>query len=387
MKMYQMSIILLLGCTSLYSAKDLLDINSGTRLSEIQDLKQRGGDVNMQDRDGKTPLLMAIGSGKDDIVSYLILAGAKINQADKDGYTPLLLALDGEHWSIADFLIRQKANVNTRRPFGQTPLYYAIKGGNPSMVKLLIQNGARLDDADNLKLLGRTDLDYVIYLRDEAGPYRGGLNPAIADTIIGIIKEAGGKTAAELKKGPAAPAAPQVKGPSQAELDAQRRAQEAALESQRQEAARKAQEEAQRKVQEAAAALTKKKEPIIAIFDRAISQLDTYGNNVSTSAFGSRCGSLGSPTPLLMNSIKNAKQAMQNAKDNMAKTTANTSKAYQPALDAIKTAVDNIQAILGKGICDKAGSLQKRYQEPIVPIAQTLVEAMQAQAGFMSTLD
>jgi ankyrin repeat protein len=58
----------------------------------VQNLIDRGADLDDVDNDGKSALMMAAERGHDEIIQILIDAGANVNAADKWGWTALTLA-------------------------------------------------------------------------------------------------------------------------------------------------------------------------------------------------------------------------------------------------------------------------------------------------------
>ncbi|MEP7307244.1 MAG: ankyrin repeat domain-containing protein [Acidobacteriota bacterium] len=142
-------------------------------------LLKNGADIDLQDPDGVSPLLLAIMNANWDLARQLIVAGADVNQWDIFGEAPLFTAVgdrrqvDGGRASIdppnttdglavvkallargADpnmQLFFKPANVrgaiNTR---GATPLIRAANNGDLEVVKLLLEHGAdaTLDMAD-----------------------------------------------------------------------------------------------------------------------------------------------------------------------------------------------------------------------------------------------
>ncbi|NDB86086.1 MAG: ankyrin repeat domain-containing protein, partial [Alphaproteobacteria bacterium] len=57
-------------------------------------VEKKGADVNAADKSGKTPLMIAVESGREDLVSKLVEKGADVDAADKSGKTPLMIAVD-----------------------------------------------------------------------------------------------------------------------------------------------------------------------------------------------------------------------------------------------------------------------------------------------------
>jgi ankyrin repeat protein len=89
--------------------------------------------------------------GSTSDVKKALLAGARIDVCDRDGFTPLMLAIAGKNQKMATYLIEQKADVNRRNKIGQTALMLAAQGGYKRLVEQLIQAGADVRAVDNDK--------------------------------------------------------------------------------------------------------------------------------------------------------------------------------------------------------------------------------------------
>jgi ankyrin repeat protein len=132
-------------------------------------------DINLQDPDGETPLLISLINMHFDFAAYLISAGADVNRWDFWGQTPLYAAIDmatlpaggrpdlpsedkTQPLQVAEMLLKAGANVNAqlklRPPYrngvfdrggdqvlatGATPLLLAAKDGNNDAVRLLLR--------------------------------------------------------------------------------------------------------------------------------------------------------------------------------------------------------------------------------------------------------
>ncbi|MFP3023396.1 MAG: ankyrin repeat domain-containing protein, partial [Wolbachia sp.] len=168
-------------------------------LDVVEYLIGKGADISVKDKDGKTPLNAAIDQKHDDIIKYLkqaqlnkqllaavqrsdfskvkdlVSQGANIEAKNKDGETPLDLAIQGSYRDIIGLLeqaqlnlgkelliaaekgdlekardsIRRGVNVNAQGRQGWTPLFWAIQKNNLNIVKLLVNNGADINAKDN----------------------------------------------------------------------------------------------------------------------------------------------------------------------------------------------------------------------------------------------
>ena len=134
-------------------AKLLGDVNRGD-IEAVKEFLDQGGNVNLQDEPGMTPLHHAVNSnweGKNfEIVKLLIERGADAKAIDDTHHTPLHLASKKE---TAELLIDSGADVNAKtQRTGETPLYAAARnaaqGASKSydvylnLTKLLIAKGA-----------------------------------------------------------------------------------------------------------------------------------------------------------------------------------------------------------------------------------------------------
>jgi len=73
-------------------------------LVDVQRHLKKGADVNALNKDGVTPLMLAVGAGNANLVTYLLDKGANANARNKDGITPLRIATDLKHEDVVMFL-------------------------------------------------------------------------------------------------------------------------------------------------------------------------------------------------------------------------------------------------------------------------------------------
>ena len=97
-----------------------------------------GVDVDLQDKDGLTPLHLASFYGKIEVASLLIKHKANVNAKDKNGRTPLHGASFSGTTELVSFLIKHKANVNVKDKDGRTPLHGASFSIETKISSLLI---------------------------------------------------------------------------------------------------------------------------------------------------------------------------------------------------------------------------------------------------------
>jgi ankyrin repeat protein len=105
-------------------------------------LANKAIDVNLINKSGENPLMMASIEGELPLVETLVLKNkAEVN---KSGWTPLHYACTTGKLSVAEFLIAKGAKVNALSPSETTPLMMAVGSGNDLLIKLLLDNGADL---------------------------------------------------------------------------------------------------------------------------------------------------------------------------------------------------------------------------------------------------
>lgn len=91
-------------------------LDRGSRVNDLTGYRER------------TALMLAAERGEVEIVALLLEHGAFVNARDRDGWTPLLLAVDGGHRPAVERLLAAGAEVNVRLArvqIGGTPLSIA----------------------------------------------------------------------------------------------------------------------------------------------------------------------------------------------------------------------------------------------------------------------
>ena len=108
-------------------------------------LLQRGANVNILDKSGRSPLHRAADGGRIDVAELLLKHGADVGSRTGEGWTPLYAASRVGHVEMAELLIRHGADVGSPHNEGRTPLHAASFGGHVKTAELLIQRGADVD--------------------------------------------------------------------------------------------------------------------------------------------------------------------------------------------------------------------------------------------------
>ena len=105
-----------------------------------------GANVNHQDAEGNTPLILACKHDHLDLVKVLVqVEEVEINLANFNGETALHVACADHMIPIVTTLLSFGADVSCKNKIGHTPVFKACMSGDEEMLKLL------LDDKPHLK--------------------------------------------------------------------------------------------------------------------------------------------------------------------------------------------------------------------------------------------
>jgi ankyrin repeat protein len=113
-----------------------------------------GADVNAAGYEGWTPLLHATERGNVRGARTLLARGADIDvQCDcpgflNGGWSALMMAIKRGHADIVQALLQKAPDVNLKNRLGQTALMLAVEEGDRSTVSALVTRGARPNEQD-----------------------------------------------------------------------------------------------------------------------------------------------------------------------------------------------------------------------------------------------
>ncbi|MHA2315150.1 MAG: ankyrin repeat domain-containing protein [Candidatus Hermodarchaeia archaeon] len=134
-------------------------------LAKVKSFIENGTPVNIADKTGFTPLHAAIGSGRKDIVEFLIGRGANVNANDEKNRTPLDYAVSEGYKNVAEYLIAKGANINPSQVEKRwPPLHSAVYERHKDIAELLIAKGASVNAVD---VSGYTPLHYAVCSKDK----------------------------------------------------------------------------------------------------------------------------------------------------------------------------------------------------------------------------
>jgi ankyrin repeat protein len=125
------------------------------RMQIIEDLVERGQDVNEPTPSGKTALMSAAKVGDLAFVEQLIKAGADINAANAKGGTVLMYAMLSGDTLVANLILQAGATLDDMTTTGWSAMMIASAKNYAALVDVLLNHGA---DANQHDIYGWTPL-------------------------------------------------------------------------------------------------------------------------------------------------------------------------------------------------------------------------------------
>lgn len=101
---------------------------------------------------------------KCEMIHELMKNHANVNIQDKDGNTPLHWLINYDYFSVIDVLVSYQVDINKPNFYGQTPLHKASLEGRFKIVKDLLERGGDYTLRDHKN---RTPKDLAVELRKE----------------------------------------------------------------------------------------------------------------------------------------------------------------------------------------------------------------------------
>ncbi len=108
------------------------------------------GNLNMEDRQGHTPLILAVMAGHLNIIKILIKAHADLNYQSKRSARQgaIHFAVKSDQPLMLQYLLDQKAETQLQTKWGRMALHMAAIAGQVQMITMLLHADARINAAD-----------------------------------------------------------------------------------------------------------------------------------------------------------------------------------------------------------------------------------------------
>lgn len=115
------------------------------QLKKIRAVTSGRANVNIQNKEGLTALMLVASNGNDASVRALISAKPNLDAEDRNGNTALIYAIQNNNVEGAKAIIRGKPNFNKQNKDGNTALMLASENGFEELVRSLISAKANLN--------------------------------------------------------------------------------------------------------------------------------------------------------------------------------------------------------------------------------------------------
>ncbi|KAJ5079741.1 molting protein mlt-4 [Anaeramoeba ignava] len=128
-----------------YSCRQPIHWAAMNGFDEITELLiNSGSQIDKEDRENFTPLLLAIRNDNKNTMRMLIQHGASLEKCDTEKNTAIHLALIYGHLETADYLTEKGANLDTKNIKGYTPFHLACLSGSEGLFEKMLDQGANL---------------------------------------------------------------------------------------------------------------------------------------------------------------------------------------------------------------------------------------------------
>lgn len=112
---------------------------------------EHGASLNQAEAEfGSSPLHLAAGFGRLDVVRFLVESGATLDSQERNKQTPPMRAIRSNHIDVAEYLLEQGASISAKsQPYELSALYLtANRADSAHLAKLICDHGAVLEDRD-----------------------------------------------------------------------------------------------------------------------------------------------------------------------------------------------------------------------------------------------
>lgn len=121
-------------------------------------LLDSGANLNVRDRYGDTPLILAIWSGEREVARLLLTRGADIYAVDKKGQTAWRLSYLFQDHESMEVMATRGVDINQQDSAGNCALIWCAVHGDLSAVRLLLAHHANVHIVD---ANGKSAIDYA----------------------------------------------------------------------------------------------------------------------------------------------------------------------------------------------------------------------------------
>ncbi|XP_055097292.1 ankyrin repeat domain-containing protein 36B-like [Symphalangus syndactylus] len=107
-------------------------------------------DANKRDKKERTALHLACATGQPEMVFLLVSSRCELNLQDRECRTPLIKAVQLRQEACATILLQNGADPNIMDFFGKTALHYAVYNEDTSMIEKLLLYGTNIEECSKV---------------------------------------------------------------------------------------------------------------------------------------------------------------------------------------------------------------------------------------------
>ena len=137
----------------LYAITNMNDIDGIEYESMVLFFSQLATDINYQNEQGRTALMLASEGGYHRVVEVLLNNDPDINIQDNDGMAALLFPSCNGHHQVVELLLSKDPDINIQNNDGATALIFASYMGHHQVVELLLSKDADINIQDSFIVL------------------------------------------------------------------------------------------------------------------------------------------------------------------------------------------------------------------------------------------
>ncbi len=151
---------ILLNIDGIMPHLSIMNCNHSTALHEacrwghshiVRLLLAKGCEVNLEESDGDTPLILAATHGHDVVVELLLQHSGEINHRNSMDRSALLEAAKHGHTAVVDLLLQYRADVTATDVDGDSALTLAVGSGKLSTVSSLLLDGCHIHHCNKFR--------------------------------------------------------------------------------------------------------------------------------------------------------------------------------------------------------------------------------------------